>query len=94
MLPQRATAYAAAWVEIGSAYVPERLEELLGGIAGADAAEVAEWQDVARLARIALDDALRALLLSDTITPPDLRELYEPWRRMLAAAHEARSSGS
>jgi hypothetical protein len=91
MLPERANAYVAGWARIGTAFVPERLEELLRTGSGADAAEVAEWQEVARLVRIALDEALLALLLSDTITPPDVRELYDPWRRMLEAAHESRA---
>ena len=90
MLPERATAYVSGWGRIGTAFVPGRLEELRAS-SDADAAEVAEWQEVARLARIALDEAFLALLLSDTITPPDVRELYDPWRRMLEAAHESRA---
>jgi hypothetical protein len=91
MLPERATAYVSGWARIGTSFVPERLEELLRAGSGADAAEIAEWQEVARLVRIALDEALLALLLSDTITPPDVRELYDPWRRMLEAAHASRA---
>jgi hypothetical protein len=91
MLPERAIAYVSSWARIGTAFVPERLEELLRTGSGTDAAEIAEWQEVARLVRIALDETLLALLLSDTITPPDVRELYDPWRRMLEAAHEARA---
>ena len=89
MLPERAEAYLATWAALGTAFVPERLEELL--VTGADPDAIAEWQDVARLVRIALDEALVALLLSDTILPPHTRELYDPWRRMLEAAHEARA---
>jgi hypothetical protein len=88
MLPERASAYVSGWAAIGTSFVPERLEELL--LEGADAAEIAEWQEVARLVRIALDEALVALLLSDTILPPHTRELYDPWRRMLEAAHASR----
>lgn len=86
MLPERAATYVAAWARIGTSFVPERLEELLGRSSGEDAAEIAEWQEVARLVRVAIDEALLALLLSDTITPPDVRELYDPWLRMLEAA--------
>jgi hypothetical protein len=91
MLPERAGAYVSAWATIGASFVPERLEELL--LEGADPGVIAEWQDVARLARIAIDEALVALLLSDTILPPHTRELYEPWRRMLEAAHSSRRGG-
>ena len=87
MLPERADAYASCWARIGTAFVPERLEELLHTGSGESAAEIAEWQEVARLVRLALDEALLALLLSDTITPPVVRELFDPWRRMLEAAH-------
>ena len=89
LLPERASAYVSCWARIGPAFVPERLEELLRTDSGADAREIAEWQEVARLARIAVDEALLALLLSETMTPPDVRELYHPWRTMLEAAHAA-----
>jgi hypothetical protein len=93
MLPERAGAYVACWAHIATAFVPERLEQLLRAGSGNNAAEIAEWQEVARLVRLALDEALLALLLSDTITPPDVRELYDPWRRMLEAAHEPAPEG-
>lgn len=91
LLPERAGAYVSCWGRVGPAFVPERLEELLRTGSGADAREIAEWQEVARLARIAIDEALLALLLSDTMMPPDVRELYHPWRAMLEAAHAARA---
>jgi hypothetical protein len=91
LLAERATAYVSSWARIGTAFVPERLEELLLTGSSADAREIAEWQDVARLTRVALDETLLALLLSDTMVPPDVRELYDPWRKMLEAAHEARA---
>ncbi|MGH3023173.1 MAG: hypothetical protein ACRDNI_05910 [Gaiellaceae bacterium] len=85
LLPERATVYVSCWARIGPAFLPERLEELLR--TGTDASEIAEWQEVARLARIAIDEALLALLLSDTMLPPEVRELYHPWKTMLEAAH-------
>ena len=89
--PGRAAARGAGWARIGPVFVPERLEELLRTGSGADAREIAEWQEVARLTRIAVDEALLALLLSDAMMPPDVRELYHPWRTMLEAAHAARA---
>jgi len=77
---ERSDLYVAAWSGIGSAYVPERLGELVNLGSRADASEVAEWQGVARLVRLAIDEALLALLTSDTIPPPHLRELIAPWR--------------
>ena len=91
LLPERAAAYVSCWARIGPVFVPERLEELLRTGSGADAREIAEWQEVARLTRIAVDEALLALLLSDAMMPPDVRELYHPWRTMLEAAHAARA---
>lgn len=76
----RSELYVAAWSRIGSAYVPERLEGLVNLGSQADAAEVTEWQGVARLVRLAIDEALLALLTSDTIPPPHLRELIAPWK--------------
>ena len=91
LLAERADAYISSWARVGAAFVPERLEELLRTDSGADAREIAEWQEVARLTRIAIDEALLALLLSDAMMPPDVRELYHPWRTMLEAAHAARA---
>jgi hypothetical protein len=89
LLPDRAGSYVAAWGRIGPVFVPERLEELLGTGSAMDPDEVAHWQEAARLVRVALDEALLALLLADTMTPPDVRELLAPWQKMLTAAHEA-----
>lgn len=91
LLPERAAAYVSCWARVGPAFVPEQLEELLLGRSGAHPAEIAEWQEVARLTRVAIDEALLALLLSDTMMPPDVRELYHPWRAMLEASHAARA---
>ena len=88
VLPERAAAYVAAWGRIGPVFVPERLDKLLTG-PGVDPDEVAQWQEAARLVRVALDEALLALLLADTITPPHVRELLAPWQRMLTETHEA-----
>lgn len=81
----RSPLYIEAWSRIGSAYVPERLAELINQGSRADAAELAEWQSVARLLRLAIDEALLAFLTSDTITPPDLRELVAPWNAAAAS---------
>lgn len=89
LLGERASAYVSSRARIGPSFVPERLEKLLLTRSGADAREIAELQEVARLVRIAMDEALVALLLSDMMMPPDVRELYHPWRTMLEAAHAA-----
>jgi hypothetical protein len=88
VLVGRAAEYADAWLRIGPAHLPERLEDLRGE---GDAAEIERWQDVARLARLALDEALVALLTADTIPPPDVRELLHPWKTMQAAAFDAKA---
>lgn len=80
-------AYMELRQRIGSAFLPRRLGELVDLGAEADPSEVARWVGIARLARVALDDALMALLAADSIPPPALRELYAPWKAMLAAAH-------
>lgn len=74
-----------AWVRIGPAFIPDRLEDLVRQGRAADASEVARWQEVARLARLAMDDAILVLVTADLIRPPDLRELYGPWKAMLEA---------
>lgn len=91
MVAGRATEYMHALARIGSAFVPDHLAELnrLGSKASPE--DVARWQEIARLARAGLDDALLALLAADSIPPPDVRELYGPWRSMLGAAHERKS---
>lgn len=85
---QRARDYQHALVNIGAAFVPGRLEELVQAGTAADRTEVARWQEVARHARLAIEDALLALVAADLLRPPDLRELYGPWKAMLEAAHE------
>ena len=92
MVTQRAEAYTGAWVRIGDAYLPDRLEDLTQLGTAADPEHVAEWQEVARLVRIGIDDALLALLTADSIPPPNRRQLYEPWKAMLTAAHHRRVS--
>jgi hypothetical protein len=88
VLAGRAEEYVDAWIRIGPAHIPDRLEEVRGG--GAEGAEIERWQDVARLVRMTLDEALVALLTADTIPPPDIRELLHPWKQMQEAAFEAR----
>lgn len=85
----RSALYVAAWSRIGSTFVPERLEELINLGSQADAEEVAEWQGVARLLRLAIDEALLAFLTSDTIPPPHLRELIAPWNATAGAPTES-----
>lgn len=88
---ERAGAYLDARLRIGSAYLPDRLHELVERGSQADPAELARWQEVARLARAGIDDALLAQVGVDRIRPPDLRLLNGPWRVMLEAAHERSS---
>lgn len=75
------------WVRIGAAFIPARLDDLVQTGARADRAELERWQQVAKLARLAMEDALLALTAADLLRPPDLRELYAPWKAMLEAAH-------
>lgn len=84
ILAQHGRSYHDAWVRIGPAFVPERLEKLVQD--GTDRAEITRWQEIARLARMGMDDALLALTAADIIRPPDLRELYRPWKAMLERA--------
>ena len=91
MVVPRAAEYAEAWIRMGPAFIPDRLEELHGEGSG-DPDEIERWQDVARLARIAMDEALVALLAADTIPPPSIRELLHPWKQMQAAAYERGSA--
>jgi hypothetical protein len=77
---------------IADAFLPRRLAELVDLGPEADPKEVERWLVVARLARLAVDDALMGLLAADSIRPPDLRELYAPWKAMLAAAHRRRTT--
>jgi hypothetical protein len=84
ILAQHGRSYHDAWVRIGPAFVPERLEKLVQD--GTDRAEITRWQEIARLARMGMDDALLAVTAADIIRPPDLRELYRPWKAMLERA--------
>ncbi len=93
-LATKGQAYAEAWIEIGAAFVPERLEELVQMGAGANPDEVAEWRQVARDARLAIDDALLAVVNADTIRPPDIRELNLAWKAMLEEAHSRDTAGT
>lgn len=88
MAAQRAHTYMEARIRIGAAFIPDRLEELIRQGARAHPEEVAEWQGVARLSWAGIDDALLALLGTDSIPPLHVRELYGPWKAMLAARAE------
>lgn len=92
IVADRAEEYFRAWIRIGSAFLPERLEELIQMGVDADPSEIERWREIARLTRVGIDDALLCTLALDRIRPPDLRELYAPWKAMLTAAHE-RASG-
>jgi hypothetical protein len=85
-------AYLELRQRIASAFLPRRLGELVDLGAEADPSEMARWVGIARLARVALDDALMGLLAADSIPPPALRVLYAPWQAMLAAAHRRSST--
>jgi hypothetical protein len=83
MLPIRAEMYAATWQRIGPAFVPEQLLQLVDMGDQADPDDLSHWQDVARLARLGIDDELLALLTSDSIPPPHLRQLHRSWATMI-----------
>lgn len=82
MLSVRAEMYASAWQRIGPAFVPQRLLEVVEAGSRADPMELHRWQEVARLVRLGIDDELLALLTSDMIPPPHLRQLHKPWATM------------
>lgn len=89
----RAAAYVAARHAMGASYLPDRLAAALAeGVT--DRGELASWNEVARLAHDAMDDALLALLVSDVIPPDQLRELYGPWRAMVEAEKGRAGLGS
>lgn len=90
ILAQHGRNYHDAWIRIGPAFVPVQLEKLME--IGADHAEIARWQHIARLARMGMDDALLALASADILRPPDIRELYRPWKTMLEGATERSTS--
>lgn len=90
IVAQHGRSYHDVWVRIGPAFVPECLDKLVQD--GLDRAEISRWQEIARLARMGMDDALLALTAADIIRPPDLRELYRPWKAMLEQADEGSSS--
>jgi hypothetical protein len=83
----RAAEYLEVRVRLGGVFVPDRLEELVMLGSRADPAELAGWQDVARVVRIALDEATLAHVGLDTLRPPDVRALLGPWKAMLEAAY-------
>lgn len=87
IVAERAQEYLQAWVRIGAAFVPACLEPLVRASSAADDPDVARWQQVARLARAAMEDALLAFVAADLLRPPDLRELCGSWKAMLADAH-------
>jgi hypothetical protein len=88
VLAGRAEEYISIWMRIGPAHIPDRLEELRGRGSPEEIAELERWQEVARLVRLAMDEALVALLTADTLPPPDIRELIHPWKEMQTAAFE------
>jgi hypothetical protein len=83
MLPVRAEMYALAWQRIGPAFVPDQLQELVEMGDRADPEELVRWQEIARLVRLGIDDELLALLTSDSIPPPHLRQLHMSWAKMM-----------
>jgi hypothetical protein len=83
MLSMRADIYASAWQRIGPAFVPNRLVELVQLGQQANPEELREWQNVARLVRLGIDDELLAVVTADSIPPPHLRQLHMPWKTML-----------
>lgn len=87
-------AHAVAWVHLGTCFIPTCLEGLVQQGSSGDAAELGTWQDVARRARLAIDDALLAYLGADTIRPPDIRELLAPWKKMLEESHRREVAGN
>lgn len=90
----RAAAEALAVTGRRSAYIEtrERLalahlsDEPVGGDASAPSTdELARRHETVRLLRLAIDDAVLALLTTDVLHPKHLRELYRPWQEVLVA---------
>jgi hypothetical protein len=61
--------YVRARNRLSAAHVPAAAGDAVGE-------DRAEWQRVSRLAQLAIDDALLALVTSDVIHPKHVRELY------------------
>lgn len=91
LLVRRSEAYADARRRLVGAHLPERLSD--EGAPALDGAEAAQWHEVARLVQQAIDDGIVALLLSDVLHPNYLRELYRPWRGVLADEPAPREAG-
>jgi hypothetical protein len=92
-LAGRCEAYIEARRELGASHVPDGLTALTDSAAG-DRETIEEWNEVARLAHQAVDDALLALLVRDIIRPDDLRELYRSWKAMLERTPASGGLGS
>lgn len=72
-LAGRGEEYVRARRALARAHVPERLETEVGD---------GSWAEVARLAELAIDDALLALLGSDLLHPKHVRELYRSFQAL------------
>lgn len=68
----RAEAYVLARRELAGAHVPGGLDD-----------DPARRDEVARLVRLAIDEALAARVGQDVLHPNHLRELHRPWQGLL-----------
>jgi len=80
-LVKRGGAYVGARWALADAHLPEAMLDIADDAPGDD---VARWNEVARLVQLAIDEALVAILTSDSLHPNHLRELY---RSLKAADH-------
>ena len=74
IISSRGDEYLGARIALSDAHLPDVLAN--DGESRLEADELAYWNEVARGAQQAIDDALVAVLASDSLHPNHLRELY------------------
>lgn len=88
-LATRGERYAAARRTLATAHVPDALEH-----PGLSPGERAHWNEVARLARLAIDEMLVAISGNEVLHPNHLRELSLAWGHRSDSAEPTSASTS